>query len=175
MKSTVHFASITLLLARARRQLPCPVWNQKPDIEFHAPFLTSLADNSQEFRDKYFFGDWRGERSNLRIGTSNICLAFHYRSFWKRGWRKRQPPAITIWWDSAFLSILTGYWVGMGTIHVGYAARTLGMWPLKNYVGNSFPDNLPMLPTPSPPDLPFLYARHVRRKGQRSCGAINYQ
>jgi hypothetical protein len=35
------------------------------DIEFHAPFRTSVADSSQEFRDKYFAGDWMGERSKL--------------------------------------------------------------------------------------------------------------
>src|SRR5262249_40085123 len=28
--------------------------DQKVDIEFHAPFRTSVADSSKEFRDKYF-------------------------------------------------------------------------------------------------------------------------
>src|SRR5215831_20940494 len=64
MNSAVHAATATLLLVVLA--VNCLAQSdQKPDIEFHAPFRTSVADSSEEFRDKYFLGDWLGERSKL--------------------------------------------------------------------------------------------------------------
>src|SRR5215510_6002001 len=71
MNSAVHFASTVLSLVVLA--VNCLAQSdQKEDIEFHAPFRTSVADSSQEFRDKYFLGDWMGERSKLLIGASNL-------------------------------------------------------------------------------------------------------
>ena len=141
MKSTVHFASTTLsLLVLAVNCLAQS--DQKPDIEFHAPFLTPLADNSEEFRDKYFFGDWRGERLKLahrgiRFALLSITDPFGNVAGGKlHGASDYNLVGFGILVDS---DRLLG-WHG-GTIHVGYAVN-FGTSLSKNYVGNSFPVQL---------------------------------
>src|SRR5262245_52179606 len=64
MNAAVQISITTLSLIVLA--VPCLAQSdQKPDIEYHAPFRTPLADSSQEFRDKYFLGNWMGERSRL--------------------------------------------------------------------------------------------------------------
>src|SRR5215831_15809615 len=116
--------------------------DQKVDIEFHAPFRTSVADSSQEFRDKYFLGDWMGERSKLahrgmQFGLLSISDPFGNTT----GGRQRGASDYNLVAFGLLLDTdrLMG-WHG-GTIHVGYAVN-FGTSLSKNYVGNSFPVQL---------------------------------
>lgn len=112
------------------------------DIEFHAPFLTPRADSSQEFRDKYFLGDWRGERSKLadrgiRLAVLSIVDPFGNATGGKnRGASDYNLMAAGVLLDT---NRLLG-WHG-GTVHVGSAVN-FGTSLSKNYVGNSFPVQL---------------------------------
>ena len=115
---------------------------QKPDIEFHAPFRTPFADNSREFRDKYLLGDWAGERTKLadrgiRLAVLSIIDPFGNVTGGKlQGASDYNLMAFGVLLDT---DRLLG-WRG-GTFHVGYAVN-FGTSLSKNYVGNSFPVQL---------------------------------
>ena len=141
MNVAVHIASTTLGFIIVA--LNCLAQSdEKPDIEFHAPFHTALADSSQEFREKYFFGDWRGTRSKLaqrgiRFGLLSITDPFGNVS----GGKQRGASDYSLVGFGVLLDTdrLLG-WHG-GTIHAGYAVN-FGTSLSKNYVGNTFPVQL---------------------------------
>ena len=116
--------------------------DEKPDIEFHAPFRSSVADSPQEFRDKYFLGDWMGVRSRLasrgfRFALLSITDPFGNTSGGKqRGASDYSLVAFGLLLDTGRLM----GWRG-GTFHIGYAVN-FGTSLSKNYVGNSFPVQL---------------------------------
>jgi porin len=124
--------------------------DQRPDIEFHAPFRTSVADTSQEFRDKYFLGDWRGNRSKLAHRGITFALLSVVDPFGNvdggkvRGASDYNLVAFGVVLDT---ERLLG-WHG-GTIHVGYAVN-FGTSLSKNYVGNNFPVQLADVADPHP-------------------------
>src|SRR5215510_10459705 len=141
MNSAVHFASTVLSLVVLA--VNCLAQSdQKEDIEFHAPFRTSVAASSQEFRDKYFLGNWMGERSRLaqrgiRFALLSIIDPFGNVAGGKlNGASDYNLAAFGVLLDT---DRLLG-WHG-GTIHVGYAVN-FGTSLSKNYVGNSFPVQL---------------------------------
>jgi len=116
--------------------------DQTPDIEFHAPFRTPVADSSQDFRDKYLLGDWAGERTKLahrgvRFAVLSIVDPFGNVT----GGKQRGASTYNLIGFGVLLDTdrLWG-WHG-GTIHVGYAVN-FGTSLSKDYVGNSFPVQL---------------------------------
>jgi porin len=116
--------------------------DQKPDIEFHAPFRSPIADSSQDFRDKYFLGDWLGERSKLADRGIRFALLSIIDPFGNvTGGEQRGASDYNLVGFGVLLDTnrLLG-WHG-GTIHVGYAVN-FGTSLSKNYVGNSFPVQL---------------------------------
>jgi porin len=141
MNVAVHIASTTLALLIVA--VNCLAQSdEKRDIEFRAPFLTALADSSQEFREKYFLGDWRGARSKLadrgiRFGLLSITDPFGNVT----GGKQRGASDYSLVGFGVLLDTdrLLG-WHG-GTIHVGCAVN-FGTSLSKNYVGNTFPVQL---------------------------------
>src|SRR6516225_5887445 len=116
--------------------------NQEPDIEFHAPFRTPVADSSQDFRDKYFLGDWAGARSKLADRGVKLAVLSIIDPFGNvTGGKMRGASDYNLIGFGALLDTdrLWG-WHG-GTIHVGYAVN-FGTSLSKDYVGNSFPVQL---------------------------------
>src|SRR5262245_49782749 len=141
MKAAVHISITTLSLFLLA--INCFAQSdQKVDIEFHAPFRTSVADSSQDFCGKYLLGDWMGERSKLahrgiQFGLLSIIDPFGNVTGGKlNGASDYNLAAFGVLLDT---DRLLG-WHG-GTIHVGYAVN-FGTSLSKNYVGNSFPVQL---------------------------------
>src|SRR6516162_10193462 len=64
MNASVHVAGTAVFLVVLAMNCLAQS-DQIPDVEFHAPFRTPVADSSQDFRDKYLLGDWAGERTKL--------------------------------------------------------------------------------------------------------------
>jgi len=116
--------------------------DQRLDIEFRAPFVTPIADSSQEFREKYLLGDWMGERPKLahrgiRFALLSIIDPFGNVTGGKlRGASDYNLVALGVLLDT---DRLLG-WHG-GTIHIGYAVN-FGTSISRNYVANSFPVQL---------------------------------
>jgi porin len=116
--------------------------DKAPDIEFHAPFHTSVAEDSQEFRDKYFLGDWMGTRPKFaNRGVSFALLSITDPFGNVAGGQRRGASDYNLVGFGALLDTdrLLG-WQG-GTFHVGFAVN-FGTSLSKNYVGNSFPVQL---------------------------------
>jgi porin len=129
--------SLVLLTANCLAQS-----NERPDIEFHAPFHTAVADTSQEFRDKYFLGDWMGERSKLAQQGIRFALLSIIDPFGNvTGGESRGASDYNLIGFGVQLDTdrLWG-WHG-GTLHVGYAVN-FGTSLSKNYIGNTFPVQL---------------------------------
>ena len=141
MNASVHVAGTAVFLVVLA--VNCLAQSdQTPDIEFHAPFRTPVADSSQDFRDKYFLGDWAGERTKLahrgfRFAVLSIIDPFGNVT----GGTQRGASTYNLIGFGVLLDTdrLWG-WHG-GTIHVGYAVN-FGTSLSKDYVGNSFPVQL---------------------------------
>jgi porin len=122
----------------------CPAQSRSaiPDIEFHAPFRTSVADSTQEFRDKYFLGDWMGVRSKFANRGISFALLSITDPFGNVNGGKQQGAS-----DYSLIGfgvlLDTKRLVGRkgGTFHVGVATN-FGTSLSKNYVANSFPVQL---------------------------------
>jgi porin len=115
---------------------------QKVDVEFHAPFRTPGAESSEDFRDKYFLGDWLGARSKLADRGIHFALLSITDPFGNvSGGKTSGASDYSLVGFGVLLNTdrLLG-WHG-GTIHVGYAVN-FGTSLSKNYVGNSFPVQL---------------------------------
>ena len=141
MNASVHVAGTAVFLVVLA--VNCLAQSdQTPDIEFHAPFRTPVADSSQDFRDKYLLGDWAGERTKLahrgvRFAVLSIVDPFGNVT----GGKQRGASTYNLIGFGVLLDTdrLWG-WHG-GTIHVGYAVN-FGTSLSKDYVGNSFPVQL---------------------------------
>jgi porin len=122
--------------------LPTQRSDRRSDIEFHAPFRTSVAENSYEFRDKYFLGDWMGVRSKFANRGINFALLSITDPFGNVvGGEERGASDYSLVGFGVLVDTdrLLG-WHG-GTFHVGFATN-FGTSLSKNYVGNSFPVQL---------------------------------
>jgi len=82
--------------------------NEKPDVEFHAPFRTSVADTPQEFREKYFLADWMVCVRNSRNGACNLPYSLSAILLETRQAAGSAAPAITISWH------LVSFWTRIG-------------------------------------------------------------
>jgi porin len=139
MSLAVHVAVATLLGLVVLAVTCRAQSNEKPDIEFHAPFRTSVAGTPQEFREKYFLADWRGVRSKLaQRGLQFASLSISDPFGNTTGGRQRGASDYSLVAFGLLLDTdrLMG-WRG-GTIHIGYAVN-FGTSLSKNNVGNSFP------------------------------------
>src|SRR5499433_3693164 len=142
MRLAVHVAVATLLGLVVLAVTCLAQSNEKPDIEFHSPFRTSLADTPQQFREKYFMADWMGVRSKLAQKGLQFALLSISDPFGNTaGGRQRGASDYNLVAFGLLLDTdrLMG-WHG-GTIHVGYAVN-FGTSLSTNYVGNSFPVQL---------------------------------
>src|SRR6516164_520177 len=141
MNRAVHFAITAVLLVVLA--VNCLAQSdRKLDIEFHAPFRSPVADSSENFRDKYFLGDWAGERTKLAQRGITFALLSIIDPFGNvTGGKLRGASDYNLIGFGALLDTdrLWG-WHG-GTIHVGYAVN-FGTSLSKNYVGNAFPVQL---------------------------------
>src|SRR5215831_17565433 len=124
--------------------------DQKVDIEFHAPFRTSVADSSQEFRDKYFLGDWMGERPKLAHRGIQFALLSIIDPFGNVTGGKLHCASdynLVAFGVVLYTDRLLG-WHG-GTIHVGYASISVQAFP-RITSATAFPYNLQTLPMHTP-------------------------
>ena len=141
MKSAIHVAITTVFWVVLA--VTCFAQSdEKPDIEFHAPFRTSVADSPQEFQDKYLLGDWMGLRSKLahrgvRFALLSITDPFgNATGGQRRGASDYNLVAVGVLLDTGYIA----GWHG-GTFHVGFADN-FGTRLSEKYVGNGFPVQL---------------------------------
>src|SRR5260370_41183266 len=58
-------ALVALLALAISVAAQSPLPGDHPDHPFHSPFPSQVAETGDEFREKYLFGDWLGNRSKL--------------------------------------------------------------------------------------------------------------
>src|SRR5215469_16789738 len=132
-------ACITLTLpARAQSALP----GEYPYHPFRSPFPHQTAAASDEFREKYLFGDWFGYRSELAAHGIKPTLLFIVDPFGnvmgglRRGVTNYDLLCVDVVVDTKDLLALAG-----GQFHVGFAVN-FGTSLSRHYVGNNFPIQL---------------------------------
>jgi porin len=130
---------ITLMLpARAQSAPP----GEYPYHPFRSPFPHQTAAASDEFREKYLFGDWLGYRSELAARGIKPSLLFIVDPFasvmggLRRGVTNYDLLCLDVLFDSNELLGVAG-----GQFHVGFAVN-FGTSLSRHYVGNTFPIQL---------------------------------
>ncbi len=121
---------------------PSKLPGEYPDYRFHAPIPAPVAEKSEEFRDKYLFGDWLGVRSNLAGRGIKLAVLLITDPFGNPiGGRQRGASDYSLMGFDAYLATdrLLG-WRG-GNFHVAFAVN-FGTSLSTNYVGTSFPVQL---------------------------------
>lgn len=124
--------------ARAQSALP----GEYPHHPFRSPFPHQTAAASDEFREKYLFGDWFGYRSELAAHGIKPSLLFivdpfaNLRGGLRRGVTNYDLLCVDVLIDTSDLLALAG-----GQFHVGFAVN-FGTSLSRHYVGNSFPIQL---------------------------------
>jgi porin len=124
--------------ARAQSALP----GEYPHHPFRSPFPHQTAAASDEFREKYLFGDWFGYRSELAAHGIKPSLLFivdpfaNLRGGLRRGVTNYDLLCVDVVIDTSDLLALAG-----GQFHVGFAVN-FGTSLSRHYVGNSFPIQL---------------------------------
>ena len=132
-------ACITLTLpASAQSTLP----GEYPYHPFRSPFAHQTATASEDFREKYLFGDWLGYRSEIAAHGIKPTLLFIVDPFanlmggLRRGVTNYDLLCLDVLFDTNELLGLAG-----GQFHVGFAVN-FGTSLSRHYVGNSFPIQL---------------------------------
>jgi porin len=124
--------------ARAQSALP----GEYPHHPFRSPFPHQTATASDEFREKYLFGDWFGYRSELAAHGIKPSLLFiadpfaNLRGGLRRGATNYDLLCVDVVIDTSDLLALAG-----GQFHVGFAVN-FGTSLSRHYVGNGFPIQL---------------------------------
>jgi len=127
-----------------------------PNYLFKPPFPPPTSEESQEFREKYLFGDWLGARSELAKLGIEPAILFIIDPFGnvtggrQRGFTQYNLLALDVTVET---DKLLG-WPG-GQFHVGYATDS-GIDLSTTYVGNNFPIQLPAAGAPSSSRLTYL-------------------
>lgn len=127
-----------------------------PNHLFKSPFPPPTAEESQEFREKYLFGDWLGERSELAKLGIEPTLLFILDPFGnviggrQRGFAQFNLLALDVTLET---DKLLG-WPG-GQFHVGFA-NSSGTDLSTTYVGNNFPIQLAAAGAPASSRLTYL-------------------
>jgi porin len=131
---------------RPARQRP----GEYPDYLFHEPHPAPVVETSEEFRAKYLFGDWLGERSQLAAEGIKPLVLFITDPFVnasggrRRGFSEYDLLALDLLLDT---DKLLG-WPG-GEFRIGFANNS-GTSLSQNYVGNNFPVQLANVATANP-------------------------
>jgi len=121
-----------------------------PEQLFHEPFPAPGVETSEEFRDKYLFGDWLDARSELADQGIKPLVLFITDPFvnasggQRRGFSEYDLLALDLLLDT---DKLLG-WPG-GEFHVGFANNS-GTSLSQRYVGNNFPIQLADVADPNP-------------------------
>ena len=140
----------------AREQLGPLRPGEYPNYLFKPPIPPPTAKESQEFREKYLFGDWLGDRSQLAQLGINPTLLFIIDPFGNvTGGRQRGFTQFNLLGLDVILKTdkLFG-WPG-GQFHVGYA-NSSGSDLSTTYVGNNFPIQLAASGAPASSRLTYL-------------------
>jgi Carbohydrate-selective porin, OprB family len=128
------------LAIRAGAQSPLP--GEYPTHPFRSPFPSQTAAMSDEFREKYLFGDWFGYRSKLAahgVKPSLLSIVDPFGSVTggqRRGASNYDLLCFDLLVETSEFLALTG-----GQFHVGFAAN-FGTSLSTHYVGNNFPIQL---------------------------------
>jgi porin len=129
---------ILTLCASAQSSLP----GEYPYHLFRSPFPSQTATLSEEFRDKYLFGDWLSYRTALAAHGIKPTLLFIIDPFGsviggqRRGASNYDLLCLDLVVDTDELAGLKG-----GQFHIGYAVN-FGTSLSRQYVGNTFPIQL---------------------------------
>jgi porin len=113
-----------------------------PDYLFREPHPAPVVETSEEFREKYLFGDWLGARSQLADQGIRPLALFITDPFVnasggrRRGFSEYDLLALDLLLDT---DKLLG-WPG-GEFHIGFANNS-GTSLSQQYVGNNFPIQL---------------------------------
>jgi porin len=123
---------------RSARQRP----GEYPDYLFREPHPAPTAETSDNFRDKYLFGDWLGVRSQLAADGIKPLVLFITDPFvnttggLRRGTSEYDLFGLDVLFDT---NKLLG-WAG-GEFRIGFANNS-GTSLSQRYVGNNFPIQL---------------------------------
>jgi porin len=123
---------------RPARQRP----GEHPDYLFREPHPAPVIETSEEFREKYLFGDWLGTRSQLAAeGIKPLVLFITDPFFNASGGRRRGFSEYDLLGIDLLLDTdkLIG-WPG-GELRIGFANNS-GTGLSQKYVGNNFPIQL---------------------------------
>jgi porin len=125
-------------LARSARQRP----GEYPDYLFREPHPAPTIETSEDFREKYLFGDWLGARSQLAADGIKPLILFITDPFVNAAGGRRQGFSeydlfgLDVLFDTDKLLGLPG-----GEFRVGFANNS-GTSLSTHYVGNNFPVQL---------------------------------
>jgi porin len=123
---------------RPARQRP----GEYPDYLFREPHPAPVAETSEDFREKYLFGDWLGARSELAAEGIKPLVLFITDPFVNAAGGRRQGFSE---YDLLGLDVIADLdkllgWPG-GEFRVGFANNS-GTSLSTHYVGNNFPVQL---------------------------------
>jgi hypothetical protein len=121
-----------------------------PEHLFHEPFPAPVVETSEEFREKYLFGDWLGPRSELAGEGIKPLVIFITDPFGNvTGGRRRGFSEYDLLGVDLILETdkLLG-WRG-GEFRIGFANNS-GTSLSQRYVGNNFPVQLADVADPNP-------------------------
>jgi porin len=125
-------------LERRTRQRP----GEYPEYLFREPLPAPVVETSEDFREKYLFGDWLGERSQLAADGIKPLILFITDPFVnasggrRRGFSEYDLLGLDLLLDT---DRLLG-WPG-GEFRIGFANNS-GTSLSRQYVGNNFPIQL---------------------------------
>src|SRR5262249_40971189 len=142
-------------------QRPRPRPGEYPDSLFREPHPAPVIETSQDFHEKYLFGDWLGARGKLADEGIKPQILFITDPFVnasggrRRGFSEYDLLALDLILDA---DKLLG-WHG-GEFRVGFANNS-GTSLSRKYVGNNFPVQIADVADPNP-RLTYLSATHAR-------------
>jgi len=133
-----------------------------PNYLFKPPFPAPPAEESQEFREKYLFGDWLGARSELAKLGIKPTLLFILDPFGnvtggrQRGFTQYNLSVLDVTLETSKL---------FGLAVSRRLREQLGHRPLHNVCREQFPDPARGRggPRKFAPDVPFVYTVALRR------------
>jgi porin len=131
-------ASLSLAISAAAQSLP----GDHPYHPFRSPFPSQVAEPSDDFRERYLFGDWLGDRSKLAARGIKPALLLITDPFGaviggqRRGFSNYALLGLDVVLETDELFALPG-----GKFHAGLAVN-FGTRLSRHYVGNNFPIQL---------------------------------
>jgi porin len=132
-----------------------------PDHLFQEPFPRPVNQTTNDFREKYFFGDWLGVRSELADRGIKPLVLFITDPFGnvtggrRQGFSEYDLLGVDLLLETDKLLCWSG-----GEFHVGFANNS-GTSLSKHYVGNNFPIQLADVASPNPRLTYLSYAQSL--------------